>query len=395
MNRTIIGSDHCQVCRSKNIYTFFELIDMPVNIGIQYSSQDRARECPKGDIQLTYCEECGFIWNRAFDSQLLDYTDSYDNSLFFSARYREHAHSLAKHLIETYGLYGKDIIEIGCGKGDFLRLICQLGDNSGVGFDTSYSEGGESESDTGQVVFVKDFYSEQYANVTADLICCRLVLEHIDTPAQFVADVRKSIGDRMATAVYFEVPSVDFILREHCVWDIIYEHCSQFSPGSFARLFEECGFTIRDVSEVYEGQYLSLEAKPTKNRYNAKRWGGVRPSKQAVIAFAEEFEHKVSSWQDTLNKIASAGKRAVLWGGGAKGVSFLNMLKIDDQVQYAVDINPRKQGLYLPGTSHEIVSPESLTSVQPDIVIIVNPIYKQEIQDTLTALKLKAEILVA
>ena len=71
------------------------------------------------------------------------------------------------------------------------------------------------------------------------------------------------------------------------------------------------------------------------------------------------------------------------------------MLKIDDQIKAVVDINARKQGQYMPGTGHEIVAPEALVELQPDLVIVMNPIYEIEIQEALAELEVAAEVLCA
>ena len=72
-------------------------------------------------------------------------------------------------------------------------------------------------------------------------------------------------------------------------------------------------------------------------------------------------------------------KTAVVWGAGSKGATFLNSLKIKNQIKYVVDINPRKQGKYIAGTGQKIVTPDFLINYQPDSVIIMNPVYIKEI----------------
>jgi hypothetical protein len=79
----------------------------------------------------------------------------------------------------------------------------------------------------------------------------------------------------------------------------------------------------------------------------------------------------------------------VVWGGGSKGVTFLNMLKAQHQIEYVVDLNPRKQGKYVAGTGQKIVPPEFLWEYRPDIVIVMNPIYENEIRQMLNELAIE------
>ncbi len=370
---------------------------MPVHIGIQWSSQEAARQCPKGDIELAFCHTCSFIKNIAFDPVLMEYSEPYDNSLHFSPLFQAHSQALATHLIEQYDLYSKDILEIGCGKGDFLALICKLGNNRGVGFDPSYTEDALDDQVTKQVTLIQDYFSEEHADYPTDLICCQQVLEHIDDPLNFLKMVKRTVGNRLDTVVYFDVPNVSYILRDLSVWDIIYEHCAYFSLESLAQAFTLSGFNIYNLTESYEGQLLGIEAGLNKGSTDNSldREDGVNNIASAVAAFGNHYRNRLEVWQNRFKELEQTNKRAVIWGAGARGIGFLNMLKIQDQVKYAVDINPRKEGTYMAGSGQQIVSPQFLKSYQPDLVIVINPIYMNEIKEMVHSLGLTPQFLAA
>jgi SAM-dependent methyltransferase len=387
----------CPTCASQDVSVFFEIENVPVHIGLQWPSQEMAQDCPKGDIKLAFCHTCGSITNLAFEPALTEYTQAYDNSLHFSPRFRDYARSLALGLIDRYNLYDKDIIEIGCGKGEFLSLLCELGNNRGVGFDPSYEASFSDSKAAKQITFIEDFYSERYANYQADLICCRYVFEHIHSPADFLNMLRGAIGNHLNTIVFFEVPNVMLILRDLSIWDIIYEHRSYFSAGSLAYIFVLWGFNVCDLSETYEDQDITIEAMPRKDGapQNIDKWNNIEEIASYVTDFANNYRNKLEKWQHDLGCIESAGQRVVAWGAGAKGVSFLNMLKIRDQIEYIVDINPHKHGRYIAGTGQQIVSPDFLQDYQPDVIIMMNPIYESEIQQIAKELGLVTEFLCA
>lgn len=387
----------CPVCFSSDVLEFFEILGVPVHIGLQWPCQEAARQCPRGDIRLGFCRECGFITNLAFEPARLEYTQAYENSLHFSPFFQAYARSLAARLIERYHLVNKDIIEIGCGKGDFLALLCELGNNRGVGFDPSY-EGPCSEREVAkQITFIRDFYTERYASYQGDLVCCRYVFEHIPNPTGFLTALRRTLGDRLNTVVYFEVPNALFILRDLSIWDMIYEHCSYFSPGSLARAFVSCGFDVLDLTETYGGQYLNVEALPGNAAagFRHEQRDGLKGATCDVAAFASRCQSKIETWRRHLDRIERAGQRAVVWGAGAKGVSFMNMLKVQEPIEYVVDLNPRKQGMFIAGTGQQVVPPEVLRDHRPDIVIVMNPMYKREIQQLIEGLGLTPKLLCA
>ncbi len=375
----------CFVCSSPHLEVFFQLPKMPVFSNLLWKDRQEAQNCPKGDINLAFCQNCGFIENVAFDPAKLEYTEAYECSLDFSPRFQDYAQSLATQLIKQHDLQHKTIIEIGCGKGDFLLLLCELGKNSGIGFDPTYVHRPEHEKFNHQVEFIQDYYSEHYANYQGDLIVCRHTLEHIQNPTTLLKTLRRTIDNHIETKIFFEVPNTSDIIGNLAIWDIIYEHCCYFSPTSLSYAFKSCGFRVDKIIDQYRGQFLSLEASPDKisteiGQYQTEK---VQQLKSDVANFQTNFSQKIIFWKKQLEKIANKNRRIVLWGAGSKGVSFLNIINDQKQIEYVVDINPNKQGKYIAGTGQKIVAPEFLLDYQPDTIIVMNPIYESEIRKML------------
>ena len=342
---------------------------------------------------MSFCADCGLIWNARFKGELLEYSQAYDNSLDFSPTFQEYASSLARRLLDDYELAGRQIVELGCGKGRFLHRICSLGQCSGVGFDPSY-EGPRQWSDSGaKLEFIQDFYGRKYAATQGDLIVCRHVLEHIPDPAAFLEDVKATMGERPCAKVYFEVPNTRFILEGFSIWDIIYEHCNYFTVESAARLFESVGFGLLRVSSEYGGQFVGVDASLEAARSSAKPCrGDLSDLARLVDTFSEAARSLLNDWRSLLDEMRWKGKRVVLWGAGAKSVGFLNLLKDCVGIEQVVDINPNKQGKFLPGTGQEIVSASALKDLRPDLVIVMNPIYRGEVERSLMELGVTCEL---
>ncbi len=390
------SSQPCPVCLAAPLQPFFEMTDVPVYCNVLWPTREKALACALGTIQLAFCRGCGLMTNQAFEPERLEYNQDYENSLHFSPRFQAYAESLAQHLIARYDLRGKDIIEIGCGKGDFLALLCQLGNNRGVGFDRSYVTGRVSPAVGGGVRFVQDFFSERYADCPCDLFCCRQTLEHLTRPTEFLNTIRRTLERHPRTAVFFEVPNGMWTLRDMGIWDIIYEHCSFFCPESLARLFRRCGFRVREIREAYDGQFLCLEAALGDAAEDAlpKERKELDCMARDVALFGESYRAKVGSWRHTLEQLRQSGKRAVVWGAGSKGVTFLNTFRMCEGLDYVVDINPHKQGMFVPGTGQRIVAPDFLRDYRPTVVLVMNPIYRNEIARQAAEVGLQAEFLV-
>ena len=91
-----------------------------------------------------------------------------------------YAQSLVERLVREHDLRGKYIVEIGCGGGELLAMLCERGGNRGVGFDPS-QEPVELGGGAGSIRIVPDVYSERYLDEHVDFVCCRHVLEHLDS----------------------------------------------------------------------------------------------------------------------------------------------------------------------------------------------------------------------
>ncbi|WP_413165772.1 class I SAM-dependent methyltransferase [Capilliphycus salinus ALCB114379] len=379
-----ISQSNCPVCGSSRWKVFFKIADVPVLCNLLWNERLAAENCHRGDVNLAFCSDCGFISNIAFDSQRLDYTQSYENALDFSPRFQEYLTFLARGLIERYDLRNKEILEIGSGKGEFLMLLSQLGNNTGVGFDPSYIPLEEHQKTEHRVEFIQDYYDERYAEYQGDFICCRHTLEHLPQPTALLDTIQQTI-ERKKPNIFFEVPNALGIFNNLEIWDIIYEHCCYFSPTSFAHAFSSSGFKVESIVEEFGGQFLGLTAYPgeTVKMLSPEKKEKVQQLAESIIQFSTKFHQKLDFWKNQLESFKKAGKRVVNWGAGSKGVMFLNFLNVQNYIEYIVDINPRKQGMYVPGTGQKIVSPDFLKQYKPDVVIVMNPIYRDEIQTML------------
>ncbi len=388
-------SPPCPACDAPGMEVFHRQGEVPVNSCLLLDSLDEARSFPRGRLDLGFCDNCGFIGNLALDPALVEYSTRYEETQGFSARFREFAATLARRWVDTYDLTGKTVLEIGCGKGEFLIDLIEAGAGRGVGIDPSCVPERREGPATERITWIQDFYGPRYADIQAEAIVCRHTLEHIPHVGRFMRLVREVVGDRTETAILFEVPDVVRVLRETAFWDVYYEHCSYFSPGSLARLFRATGFEVVDLRRDYDDQYIVIEARP----------GPVPAPGQALPIeedpaelrrdaeqFAYSYAAKVEAWRRELGRVHGDGGRAVIWGAGSKGVAYLTSLDVCDEIEFAVDINPFKHGMYLAGTGHRIVPPEFLATYRPDLVIAMNAIYRDEIRRDLDRLGVGAEL---
>jgi 2-polyprenyl-3-methyl-5-hydroxy-6-metoxy-1,4-benzoquinol methylase len=380
----------CLACGAAALEPLLSIPDVPALCNRLCASRGEAAHAPRGTIRLCYCRACGHIANVGFDPERVHYDERFENSLNFSPRYRSYAEATAERLIRRYRLCGKRIVEIGCGGGDFLRLLCAAG-NDGTGYDPSQPQGRHRAGRGSFAIIGRNFAAEDARG--ADLVCCRHVLEHLPEPGTLLHRLRANLA--AGSAVFFEVPNALFTLERLGIWDVIYEHVSYFTPSSLARAFAKAGFAIRRIGTGFDDQYLWVEAAAEDPA--AQRPSPMPPAAALYRSFSARFAEHVAEWRRRIDAAQSCGRRVAVWGAGAKGVMFANLLSSPAEagIDRVVDVNPRKQGHFVPLTGQPIVGPDGLRRDPPDLVVVMNPEYEPEIRAMLAEIGLDVAVAVA
>lgn len=380
----------CHACGSSKTHTIFELEAIPVQSCILFDDSDSAANIPTAPLTLRACAECGFMYNSRYDPALLDYSSMTEESQHFSGTFNAFAVGLVQEIAAKYDLRGKLTVEVGCGKGDFLRELVSLTGTKAMGIDPGFIDNRDGPQ-LDDVAFLQADFDPADVTRDPDFVVCRHTLEHIQEVGAFIADIASLCNRGRDVTTFFETPDVKRVLEDGAFWDIYYEHCSYFSQGTHARLFRRHGMAVNDLRLDYDDQYIIQYTDPDGASELAHEL-----DLEQIKVLANEFPKKVQAvrekWTSFLQSEASEGRRVVLWGGGSKAVAFLTTNNIAHEVADVVDINPFKQGRFLPGTGHRVLSPEALRDNPPDTVIVMNSVYLQEIGASLRELGLHPKV---
>jgi hypothetical protein len=383
----------CPGCRAPALRYLLET-NSPVHTSVLLDTREAAVGYPRGNIRLELCEACGLITNTAFDAPNHDYSSSYAETQAYSPRFQSYALALARTLAERHQIRGEEILEIGPGRADFLLLLCDVAGASGRGVDPSFREERLDGPAAARVQVERSFFQKRHVDRPFALVVCRHTLEHIHDVHTFLQTLAEALAAALDAVVFFEVPDTGRILRETAFWDVYYEHCTYLTPGSMARAFRAAGFRPERIELGFDDQYILLTS--TLGDPGGPEFLPLEePPEQSVSeaeAFVREFDSVRRHWTDRLRTTRESGRTSVVWGAGSKGVGFLAALAITDEVACVVDINPAKHGKYMPGTGHEIVAPEHLVQTRPDLVVVMNPVYTDEIRDELRRLGVDAAV---
>jgi hypothetical protein len=215
-------------------------------------------------------------------------------------------------------------------------------------------------------------------------------MEHIPNVLEFLRWLVTSAANTKDSSIFTEVPDVQRVLEEGAFWDIYYEHCSYFTAGSLARALRAAGVAIHRLEYGFDAQYLLATGAPGTNEAAHRIEDDPSEVAEKVVEFAGRARSRVDFWQKRIGTELGRGRSVALWGGGSKVVAFLATVQPGPVA--VVDVNPHKQGKWLPGVGVEVESPESLVAKRPDLVIPMNAVYTDEIRADLHRMGLSPEI---
>ena len=195
------------------------------------------------------------------DPALVEYVPGYENSLHGSPTFQEWATALAAGLVGRHDLEGGRAVEIGGGRGEFMDLLVDAGLSEGLVMDPSAPD--DAVRNVDGVTIERRLFEQSDVDDGAHptrLLLTRHVLEHLADPSAFVG-MLGSAASTVDAGVYIEVPNGLWTIRDLGIWDIIYEHCSYFTPGALGAAMTRAGARDVAVEETFGGQFLSAEAR--------------------------------------------------------------------------------------------------------------------------------------
>jgi hypothetical protein len=326
--------------------------DVPVFQNRMFDSETAAKACPRGDVVLVQDAATGLVRNRAFDSRLMTYDAAYQNEQAMSAAFQRHLDDVAAIVAKHFS--DRTLIEVGCGKGFFLEVL-QAAGFAITGMDPTY-EGTNP-------AIVREYFTEQSGR-RADGIVLRHVLEHVEDPVAFLRRIRDA---NQGGKIYIEVPCFDWICEHRAWFDIFYEHVNYFRLTDFERIFGR----VEASGRLFGGQYLYVVADLSSLQ---------NPAPGERMEFPRDF---LSGVEKHAARLRGRTAPVAVWGGASKGVLFtLFMARAGASVDAVIDVNPAKQGKYIPATGLFVHAPQHAVRHFPDEteILVMNSNYLDEIK---------------
>lgn len=351
----------CPLTGSSHTKVIYEQRSVPLIQNKVYPTREDAKNAPCKDVVIAQSLDNGFVFSAGFTDSIIDYDMHYQNEQSNSAYFRRHLENVIEIMNNNHALNGK-VVEIGCGKAYFMDMLLERGVDV-IGFDPTYE--GESPK------VVKDFFSDKYADVGASFIILRHTLEHISQPFHFIKTI--AAANNYKGKVYIEVPTFEWIMEHNATEDIFYEHCNYFTLNTLQMLFKKSV-----GGHFFNGQYIYVIADLADVKDEIET--------HTIIPYEVKFTERLFEYNELIK---NAG-RVAIWGAGAKGSTFLNLLdKQAENIACVIDINPKKQHQFVGGTGHYIIKPDELKNYNIENIIVMNINYIDEIKAVTDPLNIK------
>lgn len=372
---------HCIACGYAITHPYFHTEDHPLSVMYLPTSKEEAQSIKRFPMRFNMCARCGHVFNTKFSYAQVPY-DSNSNLMYNKGvGWRTYIRDLLARMDRYYGWQGKTCIEIGCGDGGFMQEMQDTYQAECIGFEPGTEQ--EYAVKNGLNV-IKDYFvpERDLPKYNPDMMICRHVLEHLESPLQFVTDIAYWCAHYHLSPLFLvEVPRIDKALAQGRVNDYLYEHVSNFTDRSFRQMFEQAGYDIIEQRIAYGDEVVVGLVRP-------KIVPDLTMHKESASDAIDELPVQIDTIHNALVELTKSGTVA-LWGGTGKSSAFINAFKVDaERFPTVIDSDPNKCGFFVPGMGQEIRPPDYLLEQPADHIIITTQWRAKDIYAEITERKI-------
>jgi 2-polyprenyl-3-methyl-5-hydroxy-6-metoxy-1,4-benzoquinol methylase len=344
----------CRICDS-NLELLLEYNNMPKAAQNFPTFEDLDSE--KGaDLFVSQCISCGLV---QLENEPVSYYKEVIRAAAFSEEMRGFRTKQFKQFVKKYSLQDKKVVEIGCGKGEFLSLMKKAGaDAHGIEYsDESVQYCLENDLEVEKLYIEKE--SDRIERGPFDCFFIMNFFEHLPDPNTVLRSLYQNLSDDGLGLI--EVPNFDMILKNNLFSEFINDHLFYFTKDTLKLTLELNGFEIIECSEIWYDYIISVVVKK-------------RPKADLTNFFSHQLKIKYE-----LQEYVSKRKNIAIYGAGHQSLAVISLAEIGDKIKYVVDDATFKQGKFTPATHIPIVSNENLKKEPVDAIIIMAASYSDEI----------------
>lgn len=385
---------NCRHCNTPLTDIFIDLVNQPPSNSFLTEAQLNEPE-PYFPLKLFVCPECFLVQIDEYKSSQEIFSEEYVYYSSFSSSWVAHAKRYVDMAEKRFGL-GSDafVVELASNDGYLLQFMVEKGIPCiGVEPSTATADAGREKG----VDSINEFFGRKLAaqmvdnGQQTDLLLGNNVLAHVPDINDFVGGMKILLKE--SGVVTMEFPHLLQLVTFNQFDTIYHEHFSYLSLTAVKRIFAEQGLTVFDVEELpTHGGSLRIFARHEENHALpiSDAVAAMLKKEQTAGMLGMDFYRNFQTRADTVKlgmlqfllDQKKAGKTVAAYGAAAKGNTLLNYCGVkSDLVEFAVDANPHKQNLFMPGSHIPVLPPKALKEKKPDYVLILPWNLKDEISD--------------
>lgn len=323
------------------------------------------------ELKLVQCKFCGLV---QIPTEPVHYYKKVIRAGGGSKTMVDLRHEQYTEFLSRFDLKGKKILEVGCGKGEFLKIwedydVCAVGIEYDQGMvDLAHEEGLDvykAYADNADTVLPKAPY---------DAFVQFNFLEHQPHPNEMLQCIYNNLTEEGVGLI--TVPSLEYILKYDGYYELIKDHIAYYSEETLKFLFQKNGFEIIDCHTVNRDTHSILVRK--RKKVDVSNW-------------KTNFESLKKELFDYVDGYVSQGKKVAVWGASHQGFTLIPSLGLSDKIAYIIDSAPFKQGKYAPASHVPIFNKSHYFEEPVASIMIVAPGYTDEIANIIKT-ELSADI---
>ena len=366
---------YCIACRSKlPAKPVFKLENAPASA--QNIPDAREVQDDKGmDLFLYQCGQCGLV---QFDCQPVDYYRDVIRAGGLSVTMTNLRRSQYRHLIDTYHLEGKRFLEVGCGGGEFLKVLTEFpaeiyGMEHRPDLVAKARKAGlqvwEEFPETADQVF-----GGKEGPGSFDVFLSFNFLEHQPRPDVMLQAIYHNLTEDGMGLI--TVPALEYILEQGSYYELLRDHLAYYSFDTLRQLLERNGFAVLEEETVNRDtisaivKKVPLEEQVTNTAFGEKTFPG---------SLAEGYETTAKEMEELVKRLERENRTLAVWGASHQGFTLAATTVLGEAAEYMIDSAPFKQGRFAPVSHLQIVAPEHFFRNPADVILIVAPGYTDEI----------------
>ena len=345
--------NECLCCGSEKLKLVLDLNEQPLANSFKKTAEEAEPTFP---LRLNICEACTHLQlSHAVNPDLL-----FKNYLYVSGTsqtLRDYFDWFAKRTLEYFDISPQTVLDIACNDGSQLNSFKALGLKT-YGVDPAENLHPLSSANHDVVCdYFTDKYAYHYGSKNLDIITAQNVFAHNDYPLEFLKQCKEIMHDK--SRLFIQTSQADMIKNNE--FDTIYhEHLSFFNSSSMSALAALAGLHIIDIQKtpIHGNSYLFVMAKlpgarpSVQLQLDQEREQGLQDM-NTYLSYADRCYTIIDDLNSTLDHYRGLGYKLVGYGAAAKGNTLLNFGDI--HLDYIIDDNPLKQGMFAPGTNAPVV----------------------------------------